>query len=110
MGLLDDVFKLLRREEEVIEVPEEAEEQKQVTVRIETLRDFVDTERVARLLKEGNIVFLKVAELQRHDLGEFKNCVQKLKRFSNQYGWDIVGMEEGYLVMTPNFAKIERPQ
>lgn len=110
MGLLDDVFKLLKREEEVIEVPEEAEEQKQVTVRIETLRDFVDTERVARLLKEGNIVFLKVAELQRHDLGEFKNCVQKLKRFSNQYGWDIVGMEEGYLVMTPNFAKIERPQ
>lgn len=108
MGLLDDVFKVFRREEEVIEMPEDAEEAKQITVRIETLRDFVDTERVARLLKDGNIVFLKVAELQRHDLGEFKNCVQKLKRFSNQFGWDIVGMEEGYLVITPNFAKIAR--
>ena len=107
MTLLDDIFKVFRRQEEV-EVPEETEEAKQVTVRIETLRDFIDTERIARLLKEGNIVFLKVGELQRHDLGEFQNSVQKLKRFSNQYGWDIVGMEEGYLVMTPNFAKIER--
>lgn len=108
MGLLDDVFKVFRREEEVIEMPEDAEEAKQITVRIETLRDFVDTERVARLLKDGNIVFLKVAELQRHDLGEFRNCVQKLKRFSNQFGWDMVGMEEGYLVITPNFAKVAR--
>lgn len=108
MTLLDDIFKVFRRQEEVVEVPEETEEAKQVIVRIETLRDFIDTERIARLLKEGNIVFLKVGELQRHDLGEFQNSVQKLKRFSNQYGWDIVGMEEGYLVMTPNFAKIER--
>lgn len=110
MTIIGDIFKVFKREEDVVEFPEETEEAKQVTVRIETLRDFVDTERIARLLKEGNIIFLKVGELQRHDLGEFQNSVQKLKRFSNQYGWDIVGMEEGYLVMTPNFAKIERPQ
>jgi len=111
LTIVDDILKVFRRRgDEVMEVPEDVEEQKQVTVRIETLRDFVDTERVARLLKEGNIVFLKVGELQRHDLGEFQNSVQKLKRFSNQFGWDIVGMEEGYLVLTPNFAKIERPQ
>ena len=108
MGLLDDMLKAFKREEEVIEVPSELEEQKQIMVRIETLRDFVDTERIARLLKDGNIIFLKIADLQRHDLGEFRNCVQKLKRFSNQFGWDMVGMEEGYLVITPNFAKIAR--
>ena len=108
MALLDDIIRVFRRDEEVIEMPEEEGPEKNIMVRIETLRDFVDTERIARLLKEGNIIFLRVGELQRHDLGEFKNCVQKLKRFSNQYGWDIVGMEEGYLVLTPNFARVMR--
>ena len=110
MASIGDIFKVFKKNEEVIEVPEETDESKQVTVRIETLKDFVDTERIARLLKDGNIIFLKVGELQKHDLGEFQNSVQKLKRFSNQFGWDIVGMEEGYLVITPNYAKIERPQ
>jgi len=108
VALLDDIIRVFRRDEEVIEMPEDTEPEKHIMVRIETLRDFVDTERIARLLKDGNIIFLRVGDIQRHDLGEFKNCVQKLKRFSNQYGWDIVGMEEGYLVLTPNFARVAR--
>jgi SepF-like predicted cell division protein (DUF552 family) len=106
-----DIFKKLGKgqEEEVVEFPEEVTEgEKKVTVRIETLENFIDAERVARLLRDGNIVFLKVGDLQKKDLGEFQNCVQKLKRLCSQGGWDIVGVEEGYLVLTPTFAKIER--
>lgn len=108
MGLLDDLLDVFRKKEELVEFPEEEEEKKQILVRVETLKDFVDTERISRLLKDGNIVFLKVAELQRHDLGEFRNCVEKLKRNSRRFGWDIVGLEDGYLVLTPQFARVER--
>lgn len=108
MGFLHDLFRKVRPEEEAVELPEEEEVGRQVTVRIETLKDFVDIDRVSRLLKDGNIIFLKAKELQRTDLGEFQNCIQKLKRVCTQYGWDIVGTEEGYLVVTPQFAKIER--
>jgi len=109
MGFMDFFKKLGKREEEVVEFPEEViEPGNKVTVRIETLANFIDTERVARLLREGNIVFLKVADMQKKDLGEFQNCVQKLKRLCNQGGWDIAGIEEGYLVLTPTFARIER--
>lgn len=107
MGLLDGLFR--RNEAETVEVPEEVEEVgKPVTVRIESLTDFVDVDRVSRLLKEGNIVFLRAKELQRKDLGEFQNCVAKLKKICAQYGFDIVGTEEGYILVTPQFAKIER--
>jgi SepF-like predicted cell division protein (DUF552 family) len=106
MGLLSDLFK--RKDEEMMELPVEGEQMQQVMVRIETLRDFVDIDRVARLVKDGSIVFLKTKDLQRKDLGEFQNCVQKLKRVSNQFGFDIAGTEEGYLVVTPTFAKIHR--
>lgn len=108
MGLLHDILGKVRSEEETVELPEEQEETRQVTIRIETLKDFVDIDRISRLLKEGNIVFIKGRDLQRNDLGEFQNCVQKLKRVCGQYGWDIVGTEEGYLIVTPQFAKIER--
>ena len=104
MGFLQ---KLLGKEEPV-ELPAEEEPVQPVYVRIENLKDFVDIERITKLVKEGNIVFLKTKELQRTDLGEFQNCVQKLKRVSNQYGFDIAGTEEGYLVVTPSFAKIAR--
>jgi len=104
VGFLRD---LLKREEPV-ELPVEEEATQPVYVRIENLKDFVDIESIARLLREGNIVFLKTKELQRTDLGEFQNCVQKLKRVSSQYGFDIAGTEEGYIVLTPTFAKIAR--
>ena len=106
MGLLSDLFK--KKGEESVELPVEQEAMQQIMVRIETLRDFVDIDRIGRLVKEGNIVFLKTKELQRKDLGEFQNCVQKLKRMSNQFGFDLAGTEEGYLVVTPTFAKIQR--
>lgn len=104
MGFLRDLLK----KEEPVELPVEEEATQPVYVRVENLKDFVDIERIIRLLKEGNVVFLKTKELQRTDLGEFQNCVQKLKRVSSQYGFDIAGTEEGYIVLTPTFAKIMR--
>lgn len=108
MGLLTDLFKRKSEEEDIPEVPEEPENMKQVTVRIEPITDFVDVDRVARLVKGGDIVFIKARELQRQDLGEYQNCVTKLKKLSNQFGWDIVGTEEGYLILTPQSIRIAR--
>lgn len=105
MGFLKD---LLKGKEEPVELPAEEEPVQPVYVRIENLKDFVDIDRVTKLLREGNIVFLRTKELQRTDLGEFQNCVQKLKRISAQWGFDIAGTEEGYIVLTPSFAKVVR--
>ncbi len=108
MGLLTDLFKGLRSEKELVELPEETEEKPKISIRVEKLHDFVDVERISKLLKEGNIIFLKTAELQKKDLGEFQNSVRKLKRECMRFGWDIVGLEEGYLILAPSFATIER--
>ncbi|HKZ41420.1 MAG TPA: hypothetical protein VJ044_10690 [Candidatus Hodarchaeales archaeon] len=108
MGLLDGLFG--RKDEEPVEVADEQAEAPaaQVMVRIETLRDFVDIDRISRNVREGSIVFIKTKELQRKDLGEFQNCVAKLKRVSASYGFDLAGTDEGYLIVTPTFAKISR--
>ena len=107
MGIMD-IFKRSKPSEESIELPVDEEPTEQIVIRVDTLGGLVDIDRIEKLMREGNIIFLKVKELQTKDLGEFKNAVEKLKRRCLQYGWDIVAISDGYLLMTPQYAKIVR--
>ena len=80
--------------EEITEVPEEAEMPK-VNIRIDNLNGMSDVDRVVKFLKDGSITFLKTKDMQKRDLGEFQLTIQKLKRMCTNYGFDLVGTEEG---------------
>lgn len=127
MGFLDSLKKLFKREEEQVELPAESPEAMgagevagmgvgavgaagtdKIMVRVENLGGVNDVERIERMVKQGSIVFLKIADLQKKDLGQFKQTVDMLRRRCIQFGWDIVGIEDGYMVITPKFAKIMR--
>jgi SepF-like predicted cell division protein (DUF552 family) len=109
MPLLKDLIgKFSRKQPELEELPAPEEQQLQMQVRIENFGGLGDIDRLMKYLREGQILFLKTQELQKKDLGQFQTAVQKLKRVCTQYGWDIAGTEEGYLVVTPRFAQIVR--
>ncbi len=100
---------LTEKKAENIEFPEEpSEPQEKLNIRIDYLSGLEDVERIASLVKQGNIMFLKMKDLQKKDIGQFQTAIQKMKRVCTQFNWDLVGLEEGYLVVTPSFAKIER--
>jgi SepF-like predicted cell division protein (DUF552 family) len=98
----------LGKEKEMVELPAEEEFEQKVTVRVDRLNGMGDVDRIIKLIKEGNILFLKTKDLQKKDIGEFQTSVQKLKKYCNNYGFDVVGTEEGYIVCTPKFAQITR--
>ena len=100
--------RLVEKKSETVEFPEDAEPQEKLNIRIDYLNDMGDVERIAGLVKQGNIMFLKIKELQKKDIGLLQTTVQKMKRTCSQFGWDVVGLEDGYLIVTPAFAKIER--
>ena len=109
MGLRDLLPEtLFGSRQEAVELPEEEEQTERVNIRIENLNNMADVDRFEKLLREGNILLLKTKQLQRQDLGQFQLAVQKLKRLSHNYGFDLVGTEEGYLVVTPKFARVVR--
>lgn len=109
VGFFERLKKFATAEEEQMELPNEQEgPSERVTVRVESLQGVNDVDRIEKLLKDGNILFVKVMDLQRKDLGQFKQTVQMLKRRCIQFGWDIVGIEEGYMILAPKFAKIAR--
>lgn len=100
--------RLISDEKEQMELPVAEEPVERVNVRIENLSALGDVDRIVRLVREGNILFLKTKELQRKDIGQFQTAVQKLKRNCGNMGFDLAGTEEGYLVVTPKFAQILR--
>jgi len=79
-----------------------------VNVRVESLKDFADTNRIQTLIREGNIVFLKIKSLRQKDLSELKRSVEKLKKTATAMDGDIIGVDEDFLVLTPKHAKIFR--
>jgi len=110
MALLRDMIDKFTKKEtsDEEELPVEEEMVEKIFVRVDNLGGIVDIDRLMKHLKAGNILFLKTKELQRRDLGQFQNAVHKLKRVSQQYGWDLAGTEDGYIVVTPRFAQIIR--
>lgn len=93
--------------EDFVEVSPVTEEGK-VSVRIESLRDLADTERVQQMVREGNVVFLRIRPLREKDITELKRAVDKLKKTIVAMNGDIVGVDEDFLIITPKFAKIFR--
>ncbi len=83
--------------EEFIEITTEGEERGRSNIRIENLSDYRDVEGVQRLLREGNIVFLRIKKLKERDLGELKRSVERLRRTSVAMNGDIIGVDEDYL-------------
>ena len=79
-----------------------------VGVRIETLKDFLDTERIQNLLRDGNVIFLRVRGLRNKDIAELKRSIEKLKKTCVAMNGDIAGIDEDFLVLTPKFARVYR--
>lgn len=96
-------------EEEFIELTEEFfKSEKRVGIKVENLRSYSDAERIQQLLREGNIIFLKIKELRSKDITELKRAIQKLKRTCMALDGDIVGVDEDYVILTPGIAKVYR--
>ena len=77
-------------------------------IKVEKLDDFGDTDRVLRSMRKGSIVFLKIRGLREKDMGELKRAIEKLKRTAMANNGDIVGIEQDWLIITPDGAAIER--
>lgn len=77
-------------------------------ISIDKLNEFSDTERILRHVRKGNVVFLKISGLKEKDIGELKRAVEKLKKAIIANNGDIAGVEQDWLVLTPEIAVVDR--
>jgi len=49
-----------------------------------------------------------IKDLRKKDINELKRAVERLKKTCTAMNGDIVGVDEDFLIITPQFAKIYR--
>lgn len=98
-----------KQSDEYMEIGEDAmRSDGKIGVRIETLGGYGDTDRIQQLVREGNVVFLRIKDLRAKDIAELKRSVDKLRKTCTAMNGDMVGVEEDFLVITPQYAQIYR--
>lgn len=84
------------------------EEQDEVVVRAATLQELEDVERVQEHLRNGHIVWVNIQPLKSRDMTKLKRAVKRLKKTVRAVDGDIAGVDEEWIVVTPDYATIER--
>lgn len=79
-----------------------------IGIRVEKLNDFSDIDRVLKVVREGSIIFLRIKGLKEKDIGELKRAVERLKKTVLAQNGDIVGIEQDWLILTPDYAVVHR--
>lgn len=99
-----------KEEEAYIEVNtmDSEERRGKIGIRVEKLNDFSDTDRILRSIRNGNVIFVKIKGLKEKDIGELKRAVEKLKKSVTANNGDIAGVEQEWLIITPEYASVER--
>ena len=111
MAVKDFVGKLRGESEEYVELDTEEEQvDKKLTVEVERLDNYADSDRLQRKVREGNILLVKIKDLKAKDMEELKRSVDKLRKTCLAINGDIAGMGEDWLVLTPATARVHREE
>lgn len=85
-----------------------AEQSGHLLIKIATLREFSDTEAIQNELRKGHIVWTKIKPLKDKDMTELKRAVDRLRKTCIAVNGDIAGVDEDYLVLTPQNVRVHR--
>ncbi|MFH1127038.1 MAG: cell division protein SepF [archaeon] len=86
----------------------DAQNDGKLQIRIESLSEFADTERIQSELRDGNIVWVKIKSLKEKDMAELKRSVDRLRKTCVAVNGDIAGIDEDFLILTPENVRIHR--
>ena len=95
---------------EFIEISPKGEEKKaKILLKYFVLTDFADVKPVIDSLREGyTIALVRIKPLRDKDITELKRAIEKIKKVISAIGGDVIGIEEDYIVATPNFVAVNR--
>ncbi|MDY6771693.1 MAG: cell division protein SepF [Candidatus Nanohaloarchaea archaeon] len=96
-------------EDEYVEL-EEADEDtaSKVKIRVVTLNEYGDVEQVQSMIRDGNIVWVKMKPLKDKDMTDLKRAIDRIKKTVKSVDGDVAGIDEEWLIATPAYAHIHR--
>ena len=109
-----DILSKLKTEEptagtDYIELEHEEElRDGKLSIEIEKMEDFSDSERVQKKIREGKVLLIKIKELRNKDMEGLKKAISKIKKTSMALDGEITGVGDDWLLATPANAHLQR--
>ncbi len=97
-------------ETDYLEIDETREERRGVMIKIETMTEFADTDKIQQEIRNGNIVFVKIRSLKEKDMAELRRCVDRLRKTCIALNGDIAGIDEDFIILAPEGVEIHRKE
>ena len=88
--------------------PEDVKTDERVTLQIDRIEAFSDSERVLNKLRAGDIVLVKIKHLRDKDDAEFKRAMQRIKKTCGTLNGKIGALGNDWVLLTPNYASIQK--
>lgn len=79
-----------------------------VRIRVHTLNEYGDVEPVQDMLRDGDIVWVKIKPLRDKDMTDLKRAIDRIKKTVRSIEGDVAGIDEDWLIATPDYAHIHR--
>ena len=77
-----------------------------IQIKVDKIDDFIDTDRIQKAVRAGAIVLVKIKALRTKDLSELKRAIDKLRKTVVAMNGNIVGIDEDYIMLTPDGSTI----
>jgi len=107
--MLDKLFGKKLDDGEYIELDTTAEDMgTKIQIKVDKIEDFIDTDRIQKAVRAGAIVLVKIKTMRERDLSELKRAIDKLRKTVVAMNGNIVGIDEDYIILTPDGASILR--
>ena len=91
-----------------IDLEQESEKENKVIVKVFTLKQYEDVERILTSLRQGyTIAVIDFKTLKQKDPIELKRAISKVKKTADALEGSIAG-HENIIIVTPSFAKIHK--
>jgi SepF-like predicted cell division protein (DUF552 family) len=87
--------------------PSDAED-RDVTIRAETLSELDDVDSAQEHLRNGDIVWVNIKQLRGRDMSNLKRAVKRLRKTVQSVDGDMAGVDEDWIIASPNYASIAR--
>jgi len=106
-GGTDDIQEFDEDEYVELEASNDSQDAK-IKIRVSTLHEFGDVEEVQSMLRDGNIVWVKMGPLRDKDRTDLKRAIDRVKKTVRSIDGDIAGIDEEWLIATPSYAHVHR--
>jgi SepF-like predicted cell division protein (DUF552 family) len=96
-------------EDDFVELDAETvEREDSVAIKAATLKEYGDVDEVQQYLRDGKIVWVNIKPLKNTDMADLKRAVNRLKKTVKAVNGDMAGVDEDWIVVCPEYARIER--